>query len=46
MVHGLADEWTKVEVALEVDADRIARLFLDTLGLGEPAPAPTPAPSD
>jgi pyrimidine-specific ribonucleoside hydrolase len=33
MVHGLADEWTRVEVALEVDADRIARLYLDTLGL-------------
>ncbi len=35
MVHGLAGEWTKVEVALEVDAGRIAGLFLDTLGLGE-----------
>ena len=45
MVHGLADEWTKVEVALEVDADRIARLFLDTLGLGESV-EPAPAPSD
>ena len=26
-------EWTRVEVALDVDAERIARLFLDTLGL-------------
>jgi pyrimidine-specific ribonucleoside hydrolase len=34
MVHGLADEWANVEVALEVDAERIARLFLETLGLG------------
>ena len=33
MVHGLAGEWTRVEVALDVDAERIARLFLDTLGL-------------
>lgn len=30
--HGLADGWTNVEVALAVDAERIARLFLDTLG--------------
>jgi inosine-uridine nucleoside N-ribohydrolase len=30
---GLADSWTKVEVALGVDAPRIVRLFLDTLGL-------------
>ena len=34
VVHGIADEWTDVEVALEVDADRLTRLFLDTLGLG------------
>ena len=33
MVHGLAAEWTRVEIALAVDAERIARLFLDTLGL-------------
>ena len=33
MVHGLAGEWTKVEVALDVDVERITRLFLDTLGL-------------
>jgi pyrimidine-specific ribonucleoside hydrolase len=33
VVHGLVDEWTRVEVALEADADRITRLFLDTLGL-------------
>ncbi|TYL54233.1 nucleoside hydrolase [Agromyces mariniharenae] len=33
MVHGLAGEWTQVEVALDVDAERLARLFLDTLGL-------------
>jgi pyrimidine-specific ribonucleoside hydrolase len=29
----LADEWANVEIALEVDAARLARLFLDTLGL-------------
>ena len=45
MVHGLADEWANVEVALEVDAERIARLFLDTLGLGEAVELP-PAASD
>lgn len=32
-VHGLAGEWESVEVALDVDAPRYARLFLDTLGL-------------
>ena len=32
-MHGLAGEWTRVEIALDVDAERIARLFLDTLGL-------------
>jgi pyrimidine-specific ribonucleoside hydrolase len=34
VVHGLADEWEMVEVALDVDAPRFARLFLETLGLG------------
>ena len=34
VVHGIADEWTDVEVALEVDAERLTRLFLGTLGLG------------
>ncbi|MGO4691283.1 nucleoside hydrolase [Glaciibacter sp. 2TAF33] len=33
VVHGLADEWEMVEVALNVDAPRYARLFLETLGL-------------
>ena len=33
-VHGLTGDWTRVEVALEVDADRLAGLFLSTLGLG------------
>lgn len=33
VVHGLAEEWETVEVALDVDAPRYARLFLDTLGL-------------
>jgi pyrimidine-specific ribonucleoside hydrolase len=33
VVHGLADEWANVEIALEADAERITRLFLDTLGL-------------
>ena len=37
VVHGIADEWTDVEVALEVDAERLTRLFLDTLGLGTTA---------
>jgi len=31
--HRLADEWADVEVALEVDAERLAGLFLDTLGV-------------
>lgn len=31
IVHGLATEWTSVDVALGVDADRVARLFLDTV---------------
>lgn len=34
VVHGLADEWETVEVALDVDAPRYAHLFLNTLGLG------------
>jgi pyrimidine-specific ribonucleoside hydrolase len=33
MVPTLADEWANVEVALDVDAARLARLFLGTLGL-------------
>jgi pyrimidine-specific ribonucleoside hydrolase len=33
-VHGLTDDWANVEIALEVDAERLGRLFLDTLGLG------------
>jgi pyrimidine-specific ribonucleoside hydrolase len=33
IVHGLAEEWVSVEVALDVDAPRYAKLFLDTLGL-------------
>jgi inosine-uridine nucleoside N-ribohydrolase len=36
-VHGLADEWANVEVALDVDTARLARLFLETLGLGAAA---------
>jgi len=36
IVHGLAEEWEQVEVALDVDADRLARVFLNTLGLAEP----------
>lgn len=43
VVHGLADEWTEVEIALEVDADRMSRLFLDTLGLGAAADPPADA---
>ena len=34
IVHGLAGEWEAAEVALDVDVDRYARLFLTTLGLG------------
>lgn len=30
-LHGLTMEWTSVDVALGVDADRVARLFLDTV---------------
>ena len=33
IVHGLAEEWVSVEVALDVDAPRYAQLFLSTLGL-------------
>jgi pyrimidine-specific ribonucleoside hydrolase len=33
MVQAHPGEWTNVEVALEVDGERLARLFLDTLGL-------------
>jgi pyrimidine-specific ribonucleoside hydrolase len=29
--HGLTTEWAAVDVALEVDAERVARLFLDTV---------------
>lgn len=32
-VHGLTDDWANVEVALDVDAERLRRLFLDALGL-------------
>ncbi len=39
VVHGLADEWAEVEIALEVDAERMSRLFLTTLGLGAGADA-------
>jgi len=31
VVHGLVDAWPVVEVALEVDAERVAGLFLDTV---------------
>ncbi len=31
-VHGLAGRWTPIEVALDVDADRLARTFLTTIG--------------
>ncbi|MDF2575559.1 MAG: nucleoside hydrolase [Agromyces sp.] len=34
MVQARPDEWTSVEVALEVDGERLARLFLGTLRLG------------
>ena len=37
MLHGGDDEWTNVEIALDVDAERVTRVFLETLGLGEAA---------
>jgi len=37
ILHGTAGTWEVVEVALDVDAPRFARLFLDTLGLTAPA---------
>ncbi|TFD46531.1 nucleoside hydrolase [Cryobacterium frigoriphilum] len=33
IVHGLAEEWQSVEVALDVDVPRVTGLFLGTLGL-------------
>ncbi len=33
IVHGLAEEWATIDVALDVDAPRYAALFLETLGL-------------
>jgi len=33
IVHGVAEEWDSVEVALEVDVPRVTELFLRTLGL-------------
>ena len=33
-VHGVASGWTDVDVALEVDADRLADVFLRTIGAG------------
>jgi len=37
ILHGTAGDWEVVEVALDVDAPRFARLFLQTLGLSTPA---------
>ncbi len=31
-IHGVDAGWTPVEVALDVDADRMARVFLATIG--------------
>lgn len=33
IVHGLAEEWASIDIALDVDAPRYAALFLETLGL-------------
>lgn len=33
LLHGLAEEWTTIDIALDVDAPRYAELFLETLGL-------------
>ena len=40
IMHGLAGDWEAAEVALDVDVDRYARLFLNTLGLGSALPQP------
>ena len=32
LVHGSTGTWTPIEVALDVDADRLARVFLTTIG--------------
>ena len=32
LVHGLGGTWAPVDVALEVDADRLAQVFLRTIG--------------
>ena len=31
LFHGLADGWAEVDVALEIDDERVAELFLDTV---------------
>jgi pyrimidine-specific ribonucleoside hydrolase len=31
LLHGVADEWATVEIALDVDVDAVASLFLDTV---------------
>jgi pyrimidine-specific ribonucleoside hydrolase len=36
IVHGTAGTWEVAEVALDVDAPRFVKLFLDTLGLSSP----------
>jgi pyrimidine-specific ribonucleoside hydrolase len=33
LLHGGIGDWTAIEVALDVDAPRYAKLFLETLGL-------------
>ena len=40
ILHGTAGSWEVVEVALDVDAPRFARLFLETLGLSSPPATP------
>lgn len=32
LVHGTADGWTAMDVALDVDADRLAGVYLETIG--------------
>jgi pyrimidine-specific ribonucleoside hydrolase len=32
LVHGASGGWTEMDVALEVDADRLAQVFLRTIG--------------
>ena len=43
-IHGIADVWTDVDVALEVDEERLVRLFLGTVAPGARVLAASVAP--